>query len=51
MMVVIGGGWAVILGHFQGGIDFLFSLRWSFISLPWGWSLGAAELAIAWQGK
>lgn len=22
MMVVIGGGWAVILGHFQGGIDF-----------------------------
>lgn len=52
MMVVIGGGWAVILGHFQDdALIFLFRSRWSFISLHSGVEPGAAELAMAWQVK
>lgn len=44
-------GGLLSLVTFRAALIFLFSLRWSFISLPWGWSLGAAELAIARQGK
>lgn len=36
MMVVIGGGWAVILGHFQGGIDFFVQPEVAIYQPAWG---------------